>query len=429
MSRPATCYQWHAMKRAAVAGLVVLYVVGSGLASFLDPTTTDLDLFFLPSAQVAAGGQPLHVYAVRQITNVAAYANANGPLSLMPLAVVSWLGAHLGWLGQIRWQHFLATAVFSIFTLLMAREGMFAIDRLRGRPLTGLGRVAAYAALAASPLLWLSLVGYGHIEQALEVGLVLFAVRGLVGRGHGRAGIALGLAILARTSAVAYVIPLGLLVLARRGPRKAAIMLTTAAITVSLGLLPFLVADRRNVVFSLVTSHGELPVGQGSFWRLTQATPFEPVPQHADSLFVLLAALVISAVVLLRRADLDVESADMYAFLAAVGVCLPLLSKTTWSYYFFEPGVFATVWWLAHPRWRSPFGWWPVAFLTGSAGLAEAATGTTDSIIGVGQSLLAGGLITAFLVLFGGRLAVRPTWFGPSARESARPEAALERDP
>ena len=399
----------HAMKRAAVAGLVVLFVVGSGLASFLDPTTTDLDLFFLPSAQVAAGGQPLHVYAVRQITNVAAYANANGPLSLVPLAVVSWLGAHLGWLGQIRWQHFLATAVFSIFTLLMAREGLLAIDRLRGRRLTGLTRVAAYAALAASPLLWLSLVGYGHIEQALEVGLVLFAVRDLVGRRHGRAGIALGLAILARTSAVAYVIPLGLVVLARRGPGKAAIMLATTAITVSLGLLPFLVADQHNVVFSLVTSHGGLPVGQGSIWRLAQGTPLEALAQHADSLFVLLAALAISAVVLLRRPELDVESADLYGLLAATGVCLPLLSKTTWSYYFFEPGVFATVWWLARPRWRHPFAWWPAAFLTGCAAITEAATGTANSTIAVGESLLVAVLLGCFVLLFGGRLAMRVT--------------------
>src|SRR5207245_2593731 len=127
-------------------------------------------------------------------------ANANGPLSLFPLAVVSWLGAHLGWLGQTRWQHFLATSVFSILSLLMAREGVVATDRLRGKPLTGWRRISAYALLAASPLLWLSVIGYGHIEQALEVGLILLAVRTLVGRRHAPAGIAMGLAILARTS-------------------------------------------------------------------------------------------------------------------------------------------------------------------------------------------------------------------------------------
>lgn len=409
MSRRATCYQWHAMKRAAVAGLLATYVVGSGLAGFLDPTTTDLDLFFLPSAQVAAAGQPLHVYAIRQLTNVASYANANGPLSLFPLALVSWLGAHLGWLGQTRWQHFLATSVFSIFSLLMAREGVLAIDRLRSRRLTGIGRMAAYGLLAASPLLWLSLIGYGHLEQAIEVGLILFAVRSLIGQRSGRAGMALGLAILARTSAVAYAIPLALLVLSRRGPRPAAVMLAGTAITVSLGLLPFLIADRANVVFSLLTSHGELPVGQGSIWRLAQGSPYESLVQHADSLLVLLAAFVISLVVLLRRPDLDVESNDLYALLAAVGVCLPFLSKTTWSYYFFEPGVFATVWWLARPRWRSFLGWWPAVFLTGCAAISEAATGTTSSMIGLGESVLAAALLAGFLLLFAGRLAIRPT--------------------
>jgi hypothetical protein len=340
---------------------------------------------------------------------VASYANANGPLSLFPLALVSWLGAHLGWLGQTRWQHFLATSVFSIFSLLMAREGVLAIDRLRSRRLTGIGRMAAYGLLAASPLLWLSLIGYGHLEQAIEVGLILFAVRSLIGQRSGRAGMALGLAILARTSAVAYAIPLALLVLSRRGPRPAAVMLAGTAITVSLGLLPFLIADRANVVFSLLTSHGELPVGQGSIWRLAQGTPYESMGQHADSLLVLLAAFVISLVVLLRRPDLDVDSNDLYALLAAVGVCLPFLSKTTWSYYFFEPGVFATVWWLGRPRWRSFLGWWPAVFLIGCAAITEAATGSTSSMIGLGESLLAAALLAGFLLLFAGRLAMRPT--------------------
>ncbi len=409
MVQPATCYQWHAMKRAAVGGMVALYVVGSGLASFLDPTTTDLDLFFLPSAQVAAAGQPLHVYAVRQITNVATYANANGPLSLVPLALVSWLGAHLGWLGETRWQHFLATAVFSIFSLLMAREGVLAIDRLRGRRLIGLPRIAAYAALAASPLLWLSLVGYGHIEQALEVGLILFAVRGLVDRRPGRAGVALGLAILARTSAVVYALPLGPLVLARRGPRAAAAMLAPAAVTVILGLLPFLIGDQHNVVFSLVTSHGELPVGQGSIWRISVGTPLEPLAQHTDSLLVLLAGLAISVAVIRARRDLDVDRADLYGLLALVGACFPLLSKTTWSYYFFEPAVFATVWWLASPRWRQPFAWSAAALLTGCAAVAESATGTTDSLVGAGSSVLVAFLLAGFVIVFGGRLATRAT--------------------
>jgi hypothetical protein len=221
--------------------------------------------------------------------------------------------------------------------------------------------------------------------------------------------MALGLAILARTSAVAYAIPLALLVLSRRGPRPAAVMLAGTAITVSLGLLPFLIADRANVVFSLLTSHGELPVGQGSIWRLAQGSPYESLVQHADSLLVLLAAFVISLVVLLRRPDLDVESNELYALLAAVGVCLPFLSKTTWSYYFFEPGVFATVWWLARPRWRSFLGWWPAVFLTGCAAISEAATGTTSSMIGLGESVLAAALLAGFLLLFAGRLAIRPT--------------------
>ncbi len=388
---------------------MALYALVAGIAGLFQTIKTDLDVFFLPSAQLALAGHPLFAYAVRYHTVAATYANANGPLSLVPLVIVAWIAQRFGWLNDLRLEHLVITATFSLFSLLMAREAVLAIDRLRGRPLTGVRRPAAYAALAASPLLWLSLVGYGHIEQPIEVGMILFAVRGLVGNRPGRAGLGLGLAVLARTSAVVYAVPLVLVVLARRGPGPAARMLAAAVSTVTLGLVPFLIADQADVAFSLVTSHGDLPVGLGSIWRLTAGTPFEQLAQHADTLFVLLAALVISLGVLLTQRDLAVDGADLYGFLSLVGVCFPLLAKTVWSYYFFEPAVFATVWWLARPGWRRLWAWSPTAFLTGCAVIAEAATDTTNSVAAVGESLLMAGLLSAFILVFGSRLAARST--------------------
>ena len=57
----------------------------------------------------------------------------------------------------------LVLAAFSIFSLLMAREAVAAIDRLRGTSLTGVSRLLAYGVFAASPILWNGVLGYGHI--------------------------------------------------------------------------------------------------------------------------------------------------------------------------------------------------------------------------------------------------------------------------
>ena len=88
-------------------------------------------------------------------------------------AVASWLG----WPGDVRLLRALILAAFSIFTLLMAREAVKAIDRLRVVRLAGRSRVVAYGVFALSPTLLIGVLGYGHVEQPMMLWLVLFAVR------------------------------------------------------------------------------------------------------------------------------------------------------------------------------------------------------------------------------------------------------------
>src|SRR5262249_53281310 len=144
--------------------------------------------------------------------------------------------------------------------------------------------------------LWHSVLGYGHIEHPLMLFLVLAGVRSLLLRRLNRAAIFVGLALLTRSSAVLYLIPLALLVLAERNWKnwKEALRFGgVALLTLGLGLLPFALADPRDLIYSLLTFHGLLPVGGGSVWGLTLGTPLASLGYQHDSEFVLGASVIL----------------------------------------------------------------------------------------------------------------------------------------
>jgi uncharacterized membrane protein len=237
-------------------------------------------------------------------------------------------------------------AAFSIFSLLMAREAVAAIDRLRGARLNGLSRLLAYGVFAASPTLVNGVLGYGHIEQPMTLWLVLLAVRSLAKGRSASAGISFGLAMLTRSLAALPLIPVGLLLLVRGRWRALAWFAGSAALVVTLGLLPFLLADSTDTIYSLLTHRASLPVGGGSLWQLLVGTPYLWLPQHADVLFVLGLAMLLSLVVIVSRKDLEPSSRDIYGLLALTALTLPLLAKSVWPYYFLDAYVFGAVWWL-----------------------------------------------------------------------------------
>jgi hypothetical protein len=312
---------------------------------------TDLDYFFFPAVRLALSGHPLLAYTVRFQGIIA---NDNGPLGLVPLTVLAAVASRLGWLDDVRLRRTLVLAAFSIFTLLMAREAVIAIDRMRGARLGGLPRVLAYGVFAASPTLWIGVLGYGHIEQPMTLWLVLLGVRTLAGGRPTAAGFTFGLAVLTRTLAALPLIPLGLLLLARRRWWAASGFAGSAALTVALGLLSFVLADPQDTIYSLLTHRGILPVGGGSIWQLVVGTPYEWVPQHADILFVLGLAVLASLIVIRARPDLEFSSRDIYGLLALTALTLPFLAKSVWPYYFLDFYVFGAVWWLAQ---AGPLAW------------------------------------------------------------------------
>jgi hypothetical protein len=333
-----------AATRAVTWALGFGYAVVWAVAGYLwTVPPNDLDNFFLPAVRIALGGHPLLIYTVRYWTIIA---NDNGPLGLVPLTPVVAVASQLGWMDDVGLRRLLILGVFSIFSLLMAREAVAAIDRLRGASLEGLSRILAYGVFVASPTLWMSVLGYGHIEQPMTLWLVLLGVR-ILGRGRSATtGITFGLAILTRSLAALSLLPLGLLLLARGRWRAVAWLAGSAALTVALGVVPFLLADPTDTIYSLVTHRGSLPVGGGNPWQLLVGTPYLWVPQHWDVLFVLGLSTVVSLIVIVGRKDLEPSSRDIYGLLALTALTLPLLAKSVWPYYFLDAYVFGAVWWL-----------------------------------------------------------------------------------
>lgn len=339
----ASLGRWRRLQPWGIALLVALYCGLWNLAARLPINRTDLDAFFVPASRIALSGHPLDVYSLRYLVK---YPNANGPISLIPLTLASAIAAWQGMLNDMELRRVVVMTIFAPFVLLMAREAVAAVDQLRDKRLTGFWRFAAYALFALSPEVWHSMLFYGHIEQPIMLWLSLWGIRQLTAHRPARAGLLLGLALLTRSSALMLVLPLVALLARDRQWRALARFGASILGTVVALLLPFLLADRSAVVYSLVTFRGQLPVGGGSFWGLTLNTPLESFGQRYDGLTVLLVSLLLTGLVLLRRRDLTLASPALYLLLALSSFCFALFIKTLWPYYFLEPFTFLTIWWL-----------------------------------------------------------------------------------
>jgi hypothetical protein len=323
---------------------IVAYIALWAAVAFFPVPGNDLDQFFWPSARIAASGQPLMIY---QPAGQRSYPNANGPLAVAPLTVAAVVVKALGWTDSMELRRLVALVLFSPFLLLMAREAVLAVERLRGRDLAGRARLFAYAAFAVAPPIWHSVAGYGHVEQPIEIWLLLLAVRWTTDKHPLRGGAALGLAVLARSSAVLLAIPL-LLSAGQRGGRRAAAVAIAAALMATAGLAPFYFADRTDLVHSLFGYRSGLLIGAGSLWTFARGTPLEQVAQHDD--LALVGALVVAINLFLATRPEGMRGGRVYASLGLTAASFVLLAKTVWPYYFLEVYVFGAIWALGRVR-------------------------------------------------------------------------------
>lgn len=353
-------------RRLVVAGLCAAFVLATGVAALLlDTTRSDLDLFFWPSAEIAAHGHPLLVYAVRSGLNP----NDNGPLALLPLTGVAALSNLLGIATRMPLRDGLTETVFAVFSLLLAREAVLWVEAGRGRRVP---RLAVGALFLALPPLWVTTIDFGHVEGPLELWLLLLGIRLVARHATLRGSVCLGLAVLTRSLALVALLPVVLSLLSGRRWRAAAGLVGGTALVTAAGIVPFLVADRTDLVYSLLTFRPTLAVAGGSLWFVFRAAPWIGVVQGSDVWFLAAAAGLLSAALLATRGAAgggegiaaaratpgvrggpplpELEVARILPLLAISSLCVPMLAKTTWPYYYLEPCVLATLWWLARPQ-------------------------------------------------------------------------------
>jgi hypothetical protein len=240
------------------------------------------------------------------------------------------------------------------------------------------------------------------------------------------AGALLGLALLTRTSALLGLMPLVVLLLWRGRWSKVARLCGATVATLVAVLLPFWIVDRDDLVFSLVTFRSALTVAGGNVWGALFGTPLEDgaigVAQRYDSLVVLGVALLICALVLTFRPDIDVGSRDLYGLLVLTTLCFALFIKTLWPYYFLEPYTFAAIWWLAGAALApSRRAWWLSISLLAGIGAAELigelfATLSKNGTWLASWSRIMTLLMLAVLIPFGARLVSGSNWLSRFSR-------------
>jgi hypothetical protein len=339
-----------ATDRAMVPALAIAYVAAWCLSPLVLHLTSDLDAFFWPAAETAVHGQPLHIYSTNMLGQGL---DDNGPLGLLPLIPVVAVANLMGWADDIGLRTGITDAVFAIFALALAAAAIRVIRGARGALEW---RLAAPCAFLLAPALWISIGDYGHLEQPVEVWLVILAVAYAIRQRWATAGIALGLAALTRSTAVLYIIPFAMLFLAHRRLRPTAAVLSVTALTAAIGLSPFLIADGTNVIHSLVTYRADLPIASGSFWEAARGASWAAVAQRGDAYLVLAVAAGLSAAILRHRPGVATTAAGLFGLLTVVAASFPMLATAAYPYYLLEPYVFATIWWLARPgsaaNWR-----------------------------------------------------------------------------
>ncbi len=162
-------------RRAGIVCFVVLYVAAWAVSSLaLKTNPSDLDLYFWPSAETVVHGHPLLIYAAYAHV---AYPNANGPLGLVPLVPIAALANAVGWAESLGARAAITDAVMSVFVLLVSYQAVRLVAAAHG----GVDvRPGVASTILFAPALWIGVLDYGHVEQPVELCLVLLAVRGVV---------------------------------------------------------------------------------------------------------------------------------------------------------------------------------------------------------------------------------------------------------
>ncbi len=351
---------------------------------------SDLTGFFLPSVDYILRGDPFHLYAVRAAQ---AYPNWNPPLSMFLMAPLLAAARAVGFAVNLGEQ---ITFVSLPFIVLIPVLGFVAVRALAWLypELPEAQRFLAYVLVVCSPLIWVSVASWGHLEQPLMLCFLVGALLALNRGRDGLAGLLAGLALLSRTTAIFPLLALGLLLLFERRWRTAALFGGIAAAVTAAGFAPFLLVDRSDTLYAFVSWRGKVPIGSNSIWTLFAYTGsnhtlslVDAVARRADTL--VMVGFLLAVALLAWRRKISAVGRDGWAVAALGALAVPLLVKASWPYYYAEPFVLLLVWEFATMHDRVAGLWrWPVitvGYLTITATLIQYAglqsVGTGDRIV------------------------------------------------
>jgi glycosyl transferase family 87 len=404
-----------------------------GTRAIHGPADSDLTGFFLPSVDYILRGDPFHLYAVRAAQ---AYPNWNPPLSMFLMAPLLAAARAVGFAANLGEQ---ITFVSLPFILLIPVLGFVAVRALaRLYPeLPEAQRFLAYVLVVCSPLIWVSVASWGHLEQPLMLCFLVGALLALNRGRDGLAGLLAGLALLSRTTAIFPLLALGLLLLCERRWRTAALFGGIAAAVTAAGFAPFLLVDRGDTLYAFVSWRGKVPIGSNSIWTLFAYTGsdrtlslIDAVARRADTL--VMAGFLLAVALLAWRRKLSAVGRDGWAVAALGALAVPLLVKASWPYYYAEPFVLLLIWEFATMHDRVAGLWrWPVitvGYLTVTATLIQytglQSVGTGDRIVlGLLEFGVMAGVVLAIWKRLGAAKQVAPVMNGavPAAVGYASP--------
>jgi hypothetical protein len=406
-----------------------------GTRAVVSITDSDLTNFFLPSANSILRGDPWHMYAIRASGG---YPNYNPPLSMFLLAPLLGLARAVGFAANLGEQITFVSLPMMVFVPLLGVLVLHAL-RLLYPAMPDTQRFLAYVLVVLSPLTWQAIGTWYHLEQPLMLCFLVAALIALQTEREGLAGVLAGLAVLTRTTALFPLLALGVLLLMER--RWVALLKLggIGALVAALGLAPFVLFDRVDAVYSFLTWRGSAPIGGNSIWSIFASSSAGGIRHTLDAaarrldepavlLFVLLTSILAA-----RRLRVSAYSRDAWAVVAIAALAVPMLSKTTWPYYYLEPFVPLLVWEFATMHDRVSGVWrWPVltfGFLVVAATLSQylglKSVGFGDRVV---LGLLEFGAMLVFAIGIWLRIqAAKPASLAPNGFGTPRPTFAVER--
>jgi hypothetical protein len=364
----------------AIAVLLGAAAIVRGTRGVVTAQDSDLTSFFFRSANEILAGHPWQIYAVRAFGG---YPNYNPPLSIFLMAPLLGIAKALGLTANYGAQITFVSIPFIGFVLLLGYATVVALRHLYPA-ISETQRFLAYILIVFSPLTWQTFTIWYHLEQPMMLALLVGAVVAFQMQREGLGGVLAGLAVLSRTTAIVPLVAFGVLLLVGGEWRALWRFGGAAAGVAAVGFAPFFLLDRANATYSLLTWRGGAEIGGNSIWTWFKydgpqsASPLRYALDHAArrlDMYTVIVVVVVVAVLAMTHLRISAYGREAWAVLAIAALCVPMLTKNNWPYYYLEPFVFLLIWEFAsmHDRrfglWR-----WPVltfTFLSVAATLSQ----------------------------------------------------------